>query len=96
MQTGPGHIWNASKTNASDAFSIFLGGHDNQGLEFRTSADRASFLSAPVSFVHLDDAIQPVPSRTEPCEPDLGTRLPPWVLDAKAAVGPGMKDARGR
>jgi hypothetical protein len=39
VQAGLGHVWNAAKTNASDAFSIFLGGDDNQGLEFCPPTD---------------------------------------------------------
>ena len=32
--------------------------------------------------------------RTDPDEPNSGIRLLPWVFDAKALIGPGMKDAR--
>src|SRR6266540_6052599 len=32
----------------------------------------------------------------DPCEPDSGTRLPPWVIDGEALAGPGMKDVRFR
>jgi hypothetical protein len=31
--------------------------------------------------------------RTDPSRPDLGTRLPPWVFDIEALVGPRMLDA---
>src|SRR6266487_7055805 len=34
--------------------------------------------------------------RTDPCEPDSGTRLPPWVIDGEALAGPGMEDKRFR
>src|SRR5271155_6041313 len=33
------------------------------------------------------------PPRSDPSKPDLGTRLPPWVFDVKALVGPRMQDA---
>src|SRR5262245_19665810 len=32
----------------------------------------------------------------DPCEPDSGTRLPPWVIDGEALAGPGMEDMRFR
>jgi len=32
--------------------------------------------------------------RTDPCEPDSGTRLPPRVHNGKAPLGPRMKNAR--
>jgi hypothetical protein len=63
MQSGPGRVWDRAQTNAADALSVFLCRHDNQGLEFRASADCAGFLTAPVGLIHLDDAIQPVAAR---------------------------------
>ena len=39
------------------------------------------------------DARYRAPPRTEPNVPDSGIRLPPWVIDGKALVWPGMKDS---
>ena len=32
VQAGLGHIWDRTQTDTANAFSIFLGGDDNQGL----------------------------------------------------------------
>ena len=66
------------------ALSIFLGGDDNQGFELSLPADCARFFAAPVGLVHLDDAIQPIPARTNHGPAQLMQHRPGCLVASQA------------
>src|SRR5580704_8644466 len=53
-------------------------------LIFRPPADCASLLPTPVSLVHLDDAIQPVPTRTNHSPAQFMQHRPGGLIAAQA------------
>src|SRR5260221_2230476 len=81
MEGRLGQVRDAAETDAPNTFSVRLGGDDNQGLVFRPPADYARFLSPPVGFVPLDEALQPIPARTNH-GPAQFIQHPPGVLVA--------------
>jgi len=84
MQALAGRVRYRTQTNASDALSILFGGDDNQSLFFRSSSDCSGFLSAPVSLVHLDNAIQSVAARANHGPAQLMQHRPGRLVAAQA------------
>src|ERR1700723_683126 len=84
VQSGLGQVRDRTQADAANAFSIFLGGDDNQSLDLRPPADCASLLPTPVSLVHLDGAIQPVPTRTNHSPAQFMQHRPGGLIAAQA------------
>src|SRR5260370_11142761 len=84
VQSGLGQVRDRTQADAANAFSICLGGDDNQSLDLRPPADCASLLPTPVSLVYLDDANQPVPTRTNHGPAQFMQHRPGGLIAAQA------------
>ena len=74
---------NSGKNDANDAAAICEAASHPQ-MHFVT----------PKTMIAVGTPIAGRPPRTDPSMRNSRTRLPPWVLDDEAIIGPGVKDSR--
>jgi hypothetical protein len=70
--------------NAPDAHAILLGGDDDERLVLCLPTNDADFLAASKGFVHLDHAIQPIPTGAHHGAAQLMQHRPGGLVTAQA------------